>query len=156
MKEKTITSVIHECAIEELTVDERELIHSAINATANSYAPYSGFCVGAAVRLANGEIFIGCNQENAAFGVCICGERTALFAAGARYPNVPVTDIAIAARNSHGLTPTPVTPCGSCRQAMIETETRFHCCINILLYGNASIYKINGISNLMPLSFESF
>lgn len=156
MKEKRITSVIYEVSVEELTIEERLLIQAAMDATANSYSPYSGFSVGAAVRLANREVFIGCNQENAAFGVCICGERTALFAAGARHPHIPVTDIAIAARNINGFTSTPVNPCGSCRQAMIETEKRSHIRLNILLYGLDTIYKIDGITNLMPLSFDSF
>lgn len=156
MKEKKIISVIQECTIDELSADERKLIQSAIDSTVNSYSPYSGFSVGAAVRLANGEVFVGCNQENVAFGVSICGERTAIFAAGAHYPQVPITDIAIAARNSGGLTSTPITPCGSCRQAMIETEMRSHCRLNILLYGQSTIYKIEGIANLMPLSFDKF
>lgn len=153
MELKTITSNVYVCQKDELTIDESQLLDLAIEATTRSYSKYSHFSVGAAVLLANGKRIIGCNQENAAFGVTICAERTALFSAGAQYPDVPVVAIAIAARNADGLLPTPVTPCGSCRQAMIETETRFGRRLRILLYGTERIYLIDGISNLMPLSF---
>lgn len=153
MEEKIIKSVIHVCKPEELTEEERSLIDRAVEATGRSYARYSKFCVGAAARLANGAIIIGCNQENAAYPVTLCAERTALFSAGAQYPDQPVTMIAIAAKNADGLLAEPVTPCGSCRQAMIETEQRFGRSIRILLYGTNHVYVIDGIRHLMPLSF---
>lgn len=154
MKTKTITSVIKVCSYEELSLDDQRLVDLAKKGTHRSYSPYSRFSVGAAVALENGEILIGCNQENAAFGVTICAERSALFAAGAQYPDVPVKAIAIAARNADGFLKSPVTPCGSCRQAMIETETRYRHKLHILLYGLDCIYVIDGISTLMPLSFD--
>jgi cytidine deaminase len=107
--------------------------------------------------LENGKTVIGCNQENAAFPAGLCAERTAIFAAGAQYPDVPVTMLAIAARNSKGeLTDEPISPCGTCRQVMIETETRFKHPIRILLYGKKCIYVLEGIKQLMPLSFTEF
>ena len=97
---------------------------------------------------------MGCNQENAAYPVTICAERTALFSAGVQYPDQAVVMLAIAARNESGeLLDEPVTPCGSCRQAIIETEQRYNKQIRILLYGNNHIYSIDGIRQLMPLSF---
>ncbi len=157
MKELTLESKISECTFEELCEQEQSLILAAIHATANSYAPFSHFKVGAALLLENGKIFTGCNQENAVLPAGICAERSAIFAAGAQYPDQPVRTIAIAARGTDGeLTEEPVTPCGICRQVMIETETRFHQQLRILLYGRRCIYAINGIRQLMPLSFTSF
>lgn len=153
MEVKTITSTINVCTKDELDETERRLVDKAIEATNRSYSKYSHFSVGAAVLLNNGEIVIGCNQENAAFGVTICAERTALFSAGAQWPDVGVKAIAIAASNGDGLLAEPVTPCGSCRQAMIETEQRFGQRLRIILYGTSRIYTMDGIRNLMPLSF---
>ena len=107
--------------------------------------------------LNNGTEVIGCNQENAAYPAGLCAERTAIFAAGARYPDVPVRMLAIAARTPEGeLQDEPVSPCGSCRQVLIGTETRFSQQVRILLYGRKRIYVIDGIKQLMPLSFTSF
>lgn len=154
METKQIISLVNVCRKDELLADEQHLVDKAIEATTRSYSKYSHFSVGAAVLLDNGETVIGCNQENAAFGVTICAERTALFAAGAMYPDVAVKAIAIAARNADGLLSDPVTPCGSCRQAMIETEQRFSHPLRIILYGTNRIYVLDGIKNLMPLSFS--
>ncbi len=153
MKTKIIQSEIKVCSTDELTADEQQLINMAIKATDNSYAVYSHFHVGAAIRLANGETMIGCNQENAAYSLTMCAERSAIFAAGAQHPDQPIVMMAIAARNADGLLSEPITPCGSCRQSMIETEQRFGHKIRILLYGTNHVYVIDGISQLMPLSF---
>lgn len=145
------------CQLDELTDTERHLVEAAIEATSRSYAPYSHFCVGAAVRLSNGTVIIGCNQENAAYPSGLCAERTALFAAGAQYPDQPIEMLAIAARNPEGeLTEEPTGPCGSCRQVIIESETRARRKMHILLYGRRHTYVLDGISTLMPLSFTSF
>lgn len=139
--------------MEELDENDRLLVETAIEATERSYAPYSQFNVGAAVRLDNGVTIPGCNQENAAFGVTICAERSALFAAGAQYPDAKVMAIAIAARNEEGLLGKPISPCGTCRQAMVETEKRSGRRLRILLYGLECVYVIDGISTLLPLTF---
>lgn len=157
MKELQLKSNILECQLEELTEEEQHLVSLAIEATHNSYVPYSHFHVGAAVRLANGMEISGCNQENAAFPAGICAERSAIFAAGAKYPDQPIEMLAIAAANDEGLLQQdPVSPCGTCRQVIIETETRFKHPVRILLYGTRCTYVINGISQLMPLSFTEF
>jgi cytidine deaminase len=157
MKEQIIETKIHECQLEELAAEEQRIVQIAIEGTRRSYTPYSHFHVGAAVLLNNGEEFIGCNQENAAFPAGLCAERTALFAAGAEYPDEPVKVLAIAARGTDGeLTEEPVSPCGTCRQVIIETETRHQQPVVILLYGRRCIYRIEGIRHLMPLSFTEF
>ncbi len=157
MKELELKSVIQACQMEELSAEEQHLVNLAIEATSRSYAPYSHFHVGAAVRLENGEEIIGCNQENAAYPSGLCAERTALFSAGAQYPDVPVRMLAIAARGTDGeLQYEPVGPCGSCRQVIIESETRAKNPIRILLYGRKCIYVIDGIRQLMPLTFSEF
>lgn len=157
MEDKIIKSVIKVCQIDELTTDEAALINAAIKATDHSYSPYSHFSVGAAVMLDNGLIIPGCNQENAAFGVTICAERSALFTAGASHPLNNVAAIAIAAKDENGLLlDEPITPCGSCRQALIEAEKRYGHKIPIFLYGKKYIYAIEGIGQLMPLSFTTY
>lgn len=157
MKDLQLKIQIKECQMNELSEDEQYLLQKAIESTNNSYAPYSHFYVGAALLLENGVVQLGCNQENAAFPASLCAERSAIFAAGAQYPNVPIKMLAIAARDTTGqLTEEPVSPCGTCRQVMIETETRYQHPIRILLYGRKYIYAIDGIQNLMPLSFTKF
>lgn len=157
MRELELKSVIKVCNMDELSAEEKHLVELAIEATNRSYAPYSKFHVGAAVRLDNGVEIIGCNQENAAYPSGLCAERTALFAAGAQYPDVPVRMLAIAARGTHGeLEDEPVPPCGSCRQVMVESETRANAPMRILLYGRKYVYVIDGIRKLMPLTFSEF
>ena len=157
MEELELKTVINVCQPQELTSVEQHLLSLAVEATGRSYAPYSHFHVGAAVRLENGAEVIGCNQENAAYPSGLCAERTALFAAGAQYPDVPVSVLAIAARGTDGeLLEEPVAPCGSCRQVIIETETRAKHPIRILLYGRRCVYVIDGIRQLLPLMFSAF
>jgi cytidine deaminase len=157
MHELELKSTIQVCQMEELTPNEQHLLQLAIEATGRSYAPYSKFCVGAAVRLDNGIELAGSNQENAAYPSGLCAERTALFYAGAQYPDVPVRMLAIAARGTDGeLTEEPTGPCGACRQVIIESETRAGNPIRILLYGKKYVYVIDGVSPLMPLTFSEF
>ena len=157
MKNLELKSAIMECQLEELSEQDRRLVELAIEATNRSYAPYSKFRVGAALVLNNGVEMLGCNQENAAYPAGLCAERSALFAAGAQYPDVPVRALAIAARTPCGeLQEEPVSPCGICRQVLIETETRYHQPVRILLYGRRCVYVIEGIKELMPLSFTEF
>ncbi|MBR3726882.1 MAG: cytidine deaminase [Prevotella sp.] len=141
------------CQMDELQAADQELVKAAIGALANSYARYSNFNVGAALRLANGDIVIGANQENAAFPSGLCAERSAIFAAQSQQPDQPITTLAVAARNSEGLMDDPVSPCGGCRQVILEIEDRYKQPVRILLYGTRGIYCINSIKDLMPLSF---
>lgn len=141
-------------AMDELSAEDQELVQHAIGATHNSYARYSHFHVGAALRLGDGSIVIGANQENAAFPSGLCAERTALFAAQATHPDQPVTALAIAASNDKGLTAVPVTPCGACRQVGLEVEDRYQQPIRVLLYGTEGVYVVQSMHDLVPLSFS--
>ena len=153
MKEIEIKSLFRVYGMDELSQSDRELVSAAMEATKGSYAPYSKFRVGAAARLANGLVFTGANQENAAYPSGLCAERTTLFAANAQYPDQPVLALAIAARKGNRFMPTPISPCGACRQVISGVEDRFGHPVRILLYGPEGIYECNGIDALLPLRF---
>lgn len=153
MKELTISTTIQICRHEELADEERRVIEAALEATRNSYAPYSRFFVGAATLLKDGTIVCGTNQENAAYPSGLCAERTALFAAQSQHPHQPVEMLAIAARNEEGFTELPVSPCGACRQVMLETESRYGHPMRLLLYGRHQIYRVESAASLLPLAF---
>jgi len=153
-KKELRISVEEYSSLEELPAADRELVLAARDASRNAYAPYSQFHVGAALRLENGEIFKGNNQENSSFTTGLCAERVALFYANATLPDLSVKSIAVTAENSHGLVPDPVKPCGSCRQAMVETETRFRQPMRIILDGKSKIQVFNGVENLLPFAFK--
>ena len=141
------------CQLEELADDDRQLVEKAIGATQNSYAPYSNFHVGACLRLADGREVIRANQENAAFPSGLCAERSAVFAAQSMFPEEAITALAIAARNENGLTAQPVSPCGACRQVILEMEDRYKQDVRILLYGTEGVYVIPSVKSLLPLHF---
>ena len=153
MKDIKLEINIQYCQFDELSEEDQELVSMAREATQNSYAKYSRFYVGAALRLQDGRIVKGANQENAAFPSGLCAERTAIFAAQANYPEQPILALAIAARNDHGFTQEPVTPCGSCRQVMLEIEDRYQSPVRMLLYGTRGIYVLKSTRDLMPLCF---
>ena len=156
MKEIIINAVIKVCPVNELSPSDREIVDAARAATANSYAVYSQFNVGAAVRLADGTVVCGTNQENAAYPSGICAERTTLFWANSQYPNQAVEVLAIAARTNQGELERPIPPCGACRQVILETEKRFNKAIRIILYGTKECYVIeDGVKVLLPLSFDA-
>ena len=117
MKQKTLTIPYEEySSIEELAEDDRALMEAAIDAVKGSYAPYSHFHVGAAVRLADGTVVKGANQENAAYPSGLCAERTAMFAASAQHPGVPFESLAVVCSRDGMLMPNPGSPCGACRR----------------------------------------
>ena len=140
--------------IDELPVAEKELVKNAVEAAKKAYAPYSSFNVGAAVLLDNDEIIGGNNQENAAYPSGLCAERVALFYANAKYPEAAVKAIAIVAMKEGKILPSVVTPCGSCRQVMLETETRFDHPIKIIMGSQLGFWAVNNAKNLLPLSFS--
>ena len=144
------------CTIDELTTCDREVVDAAREATYRSYAAYSGFNVGAAVRLDDGTIVTGTNQENAAYPSGLCAERTTLFWANSQYPGKAVEVLAIAARTIEGELERPIPPCGACRQVILETEKRYDRAMRIILYGAKECYVIeDGVKSLLPLSFDS-
>lgn len=152
---KKLTTAINYLLVQpdELPPAEQALVQKAIDATNNSYARYSNFHVGAACLLENGNIVIGANQENAAFPSGLCAERTAIFAAQANHPDQPITTLAIAARNVNGSLKSPISPCGACRQVVLEIEDRYQRPVRILLYGTEGIYVFKSIKDLLPFSF---
>ncbi len=156
MKENKIEIPLKVYDYEELSEADCQLIDKAKEMTYHSYAPYSHFSVGAAALLANGEIVCGSNQENAAYPSGLCAERTTLFYANSQYPDVAVTTIAIAARNESGnFVEQPVSPCGACRQVMLESQWRGGVPLRILLYGTAGIYELAKVEDLLPLCFTA-
>ena len=136
---------------------DARLIEAAKVATQTSYAPYSNFCVGAAVLLENGETVCGSNQENAAYPAGTCAERTAIHYANAQFPGVRPLAIAVAARKAseNGFLEQPISPCGVCRQVMIETQARFGKNLRVLLYGETAIFELETASVLLPFQFDS-
>ena len=153
MKTIKLEANVQICDFDEFSVKDQELLTEAIHATNNSYANYSNFYVGAALRLDSGKIVIGANQENAAFPSGLCAERTAIFAAQANYPDHPIQTLAVAAKNNNGLLKQPVTPCGACRQVILEIEERYKSPISLLLYGTEGVYCVSSVKDLLPLSF---
>lgn len=153
MKELIVTSVIKVYKFDELSETDRMLIRTAMDNASCAYAPYSRFFVGVAARLVNGMTVTGSNQENAAYPSGLCAERITLFYAGSQYPDQAVEVLAVAARTEKGFTDAPVTPCGGCRQVLLETEKRYNRPIRILLYGKEAVYEIKSARELLPLAF---
>ncbi len=154
MKEINITTKITVYSYEECTEIEKNLIEAAKEATSNAYAPYSHFHVGAAVLLENGKIISGNNQENAAYPSGLCAERTAVFYANAQYPNQKIEAMAVAAFYNGDFTDDLISPCGSCRQVLLEVESRYNSSVKILLYNKkGEVYVAESMKSLMPLSF---
>lgn len=153
MKKYQICTNVSVYDMEELTPEERELVESAKKATATSYSPYSHFQVGAALRIATGEIILGSNQENAAYPAGCCAERTALFWASANYPQDAIKAIAIAAWTNGDFTEEATAPCGICRQALLEYENLHGAPIRVYLYGRKGVQVIPSVAELLPLSF---
>lgn len=141
-------------ATSQLPENDNKLIMKARDAAQNAYAPYSGFRVGAAVLLQNGEIITGNNQENAAYPSGLCAERTALFYASAQYPKIPIVAIAISTLNVITSPSEVAKPCGACRQVMAEYEDLAGKPLRILLDSSDRILVLNGIDNLLPLRFK--
>ncbi len=139
--------------VDELPDGYKRLYDKAFEVARDAYAPYSGFHVGAVALLDDGSMVCGNNQENAAYPSGLCAERTTLFHAGACYPDVAVRVLAIAALNE-GKRVRSITPCGACRQVMIETERRQGKAMRVLLCGEKEIYLIAKTSDLLPFSFD--
>ena len=138
----------------ELPEADKQLVLAARAASEHAYAPYSKFYVGAAVLLENGEVVKGNNQENVDFTDGLCAERVALFYANANFPDVKVEAIAVTAKNRDGLVKDPAMPCGSCRQAFIETQTRYNHPIRLILDGAKKIMVVENAEYLLPFAFK--
>ncbi|MFA5850663.1 MAG: cytidine deaminase [Bacteroidales bacterium] len=140
---------------EGLDIRDKELLDKAIEATKSSYAPYSKFNVGAALRLDNGEIITGNNQENAAYPSGLCAERVAIFYAHAKYPEASIESLAVTASVNEKLCETPTYPCGACRQVMAESESRAGKPIRIIIGGEKVTQIVDNIGSLLPFVFDN-
>lgn len=153
MKELLINTSVQVYAYDELPAEYKELVDIARDMTRNAYNPYSHFAVGAAIRMANGQIVRGSNQENAAYPSGLCAERTAMFAASANYPGVAMKQLAVAAFTDGHFTGEPGSPCGACRQVMVEYEDKQKEPMVVLLYGEKYTYVFRSSLDLLPLYF---
>jgi len=157
MGKKNINIPFEDLAYDELPADEQALVEVAREATRRSYAPYSHFCVGAAIALDNGVTVPGSNQENVAYPSGTCAERSACFYAHARYPEAKFKKIAVAARGTDGeFTPVPTAPCGACRQALIEYEVLAGHDVPVLLAGRDCVFRLPSVKSLLPFAFTEF
>lgn len=139
---------------DDLEPQDALLLSKAQEITANAYAPYSNFHVGAVARLTNGQMISGTNQENASYPIGICAERVLLSAASSVYPGIPIETIAISYNNLQGESDHPVAPCGVCRQSLHEYEERMNHPIRLILGGKkGKIYIIEEAGQLLPLAF---
>lgn len=154
MREERIEIHLQKGRIEELTADERRGMDVALAAAERAYAPYSRFHVGAAVELADGRLVSGSNQENAAYPSGLCAERTALFTAGAQYPDVAVRALYVVAMKD-GVVQDKISPCGGCRQVISEVEHRYGQSVRIYLCGRTEYCCVESAAALLPLSFGS-
>lgn len=155
MKKEEIKIVYRKATTpDELSPSEKSLFDNAIEALETAYAPYSRFKVGCAVRLANGKIVIGSNQENMAYPSGLCAERVALFSAAAQYPGVPIQELAVVARPLTADADLTVSPCGACRQVMMEYERVQNEPIKIIT-GSATgpVFCTDDARALLPLAF---
>ena len=140
-------------SLTELSEIDRKLIDRAIQIAKKSYSPYSKFPVGAAVLLDNGEIYAGNNQENIAYPSGTCAERTVLNYVHGNFPENKIRVIAITALKSQSTI--PVTPCGFCRQVLVEIERNQGEKIKVILHKiDGSIYVFDSAFSLLPLAFD--
>ena len=156
MSEKRLTIDYEEfSSVSEMDPKDQELARLAIEAQKGSYSPYSHFQVGAALLLDNGVIVKGANQENAAYPSGLCAERSAMFWAGANYPDIPMDTLAIAGSDHGVLCESPASPCGACRQVMAEYQKIHKRALKIILVGSKRIRKFHCIDDLLPYIFDS-
>jgi cytidine deaminase len=140
--------------VSELETADKILCEKAIEALETSYSPYSHFKVGTAIKLDDGTIVTGSNQENVAYPSGLCAERVALFGIGASRPNAVIEQMVITAQTDNFKITNPVTSCGACLQVMAEFEQKQKKEIEVLFYCiGGEILKVKGIKNLLPFTF---
>lgn len=132
---------------QELAPELANLLQAATEAAQYSYSPYSGFRVGAALKLAGGEIVCGTNVENISFGLTICAERAALVRAVSQFgPQIRISAVAVANLNGAAS-----SPCGACRQMLaefIEPDAS-------VVFPVADGARVMPFSALLPLAFDA-
>ena len=155
MTEKELKISYKEFAFDELSGEDRQLVEAAVGAMRNAYSPYSNFKVGAAVRLSDGSIVIGSNQENAAYPSGLCAERTAMFAASAQHPELDIRSLAVAGGLDGQLEEVPASPCGACRQVMAQYQRKAGAPLSVLVVGAECVWKFDRVDDLLPFIFDS-
>jgi cytidine deaminase len=147
-------SVEHFKSIEDLDSESKYLVHKAKDATLHSYAPYSKFHVGAALMLEDGTIVTGSNQENAAYPLCMCAERVALYTAAHLHPDKKITKLAVVAHKKNHKELTTATSCGACAQVMLEFEHRQKKAFEVIMLGADDQWlKCSSVSAILPMGF---
>src|SRR5690625_2097650 len=142
--------------LEDLPESVQKLFQQAEKARDQAYAPYSNYLVGAAIELESGKIITGNNQENAAYPSGLCAERTAIFYAGANFPQEKIKKMVICIKSPEKTIDMPGSPCGACRQAIAEYEFKQNSNIEIFMRGEiGEIWKSDSLLNLLPLAFNS-
>ncbi|MGC1630812.1 MAG: cytidine deaminase [Gelidibacter sp.] len=157
MKELKIETILNVYDnLDELPKDVIALMEKASEARDRSYSPYSNFSVGTAILLENNEIITGSNQENASYPSGLCAERTAIFYAGAQFPDVKIIRMAIIAGSKLKTTDQPIPPCGACRQSIAEYEVKQDSPIEIYYMGEVGkVVRSHSLANLLPLVFDN-
>ena len=153
MKELKREFVLEAWEAIDLPLRDQELLKVAHEAALKAYAPYSNFQVGAAIRLASGKIITGSNQENMAYPSGLCAERTAFFAAGSQFPGEEIEAAAVVTDLS--MPTVDFSPCGGCRQVMVESELRNGKPIRFLMqpgFGEVLVYA--NVSKFLPMTFR--
>ncbi len=142
--------------LNELSKQHQDLMQQALEVRDHAYAPYSKFKVGAAILLDNGKVVTGSNQENASYPSGLCAERTAIYWAGANYPEAKIVSIAICASSIQQDNQEPIPPCGACRQAIAEYEQKQNTPISIFFMGiKGKVVKVNALADILPLAFDN-
>lgn len=142
-------------SVSELPEQIQKLMQKAVEARNSAYAPYSKFKVGAALVLENGEIVKGNNQENASYPSGLCAERTAIYAAGANYPDQKIKVLGITATSEKHDVLEPIAPCGACRQAIAEYEQKQNEPIQIYFMGlKGKVVRVKSLLDILPLAFN--
>ncbi|GGX16592.1 cytidine deaminase [Aquimarina muelleri] len=157
MKEIEIKSILQVYdSFDELPADVQKLMEQSMMVRDRAYAPYSEFLVGAALLLENGEVVLGNNQENACYPSGLCAERTAIYYAGANFPDISITTMALTAKSLKHKLITPTPPCGACRQAIAEYEVKQNLPITIYFMGETGkVVRSSSLSNILPLVFDN-
>jgi len=140
--------------LSELSKEDQDYVTKAREVARNAHAPYSKFYVGATLVMENNEVILGSNQENIAFPSGLCAERVALFYAGANFPDLGIKKLIVVANGDLIPKEAVLSPCGSCRQVMLESQNRQENNFPIYLIGqDDSVHIFSSIYDLMPMAF---
>jgi len=140
-------------SVNELLDKDRQLLQLTEENLKNSYSPYSQFKVSSLVQLDDDINIMGTNQENAAYPSGLCAERVAIFSAKSLHPSKNVEKVVVVTEQGNEF---PFSPCGSCRQVLMEYEMNQKKPIQVLLKsGNSKIWKFNSVRDLLPFAFEA-